>query len=114
MDTENIKRNVELLADMGHKIEQAYERKAGISRDADAIMIKLSEEVGELAQAYLQHTARRQSDGSSKEEIFSNVEDQVTDVIMFVLILGKKLDMDFESALERKWFRFIDKVDGLD
>ena len=99
------------LQSVAAAIVRAYEVQQGFQRDLDSYQLKVVEEVGELVQAYLQHTKRRQPDGQSPEDIWANVENQATDVLMFLLIFCRHAGIDLMTALERKWFRFGDEVD---
>ncbi|MEU4603142.1 hypothetical protein AB0F43_09205 [Kribbella sp. NPDC023972] len=51
------------LAERLEKISARYEERVGFARNADWFLLKLQEEVGELTQAYLQHTGRGRSKG---------------------------------------------------
>jgi NTP pyrophosphatase (non-canonical NTP hydrolase) len=111
LDTEVLFAHMKDLQDVAAAIVRAYEVQQGFQRDLDAYQLKVAEELGELVQAYLQHTGRRQSDGSSPERIWDNVENQATDVLMYLLIFCRHAGIDLPQALTRKWFVFGDEVD---
>ncbi len=75
------------LAELTEKVSRVsdiHAVRAGIERDADWYVLKLSEELGELAAEYLRTTARgRKGDEPAAEGI------------------------DVESVLERKWFKYL-------
>lgn len=104
LDTDELMRQLRALQDLAAGIEKAHQLKAGFDRDLDAYALKIAEEVGEAYQAYLQHTKRRQSNGQTPEHIWHNVENQTTDVLMYLLVFCRHAGVDLHAALERKWF----------
>ena len=61
--------------------------------------IKLSEEVGELAEAVLASESLQRKSKSSKEV---SLEQELCDVIITALLLAKSLDIDMDQALSAR------------
>lgn len=70
-----------------------------------ARMIKLSEEVGELADEVLSSQSDQRREKLDRKEKDA-LPDEIADVIITTLMLARSLDVDVERALERK----IDKI----
>lgn len=81
-------------------ISRAYARIFGIDRTDDWLMLKLTEEVGELTQAYLAASGRtrRTSEGAADQ-----VQAELADVLAHVLLIAERLGIDLDDALEQKW-----------
>lgn len=86
------------------KTSEDYDKKYNLDFDVDSAMIKLFEEIGELSEAYLTYKRK------SRPEKFLNEEDakkklsyELADVVGVALIISKKLDINLEDALNRKW-----------
>ena len=89
------------------EISQIYARKTGIERTPDWLTLKLNEEVGELTQAFLAVTGRARDRGRSDAEIREVLADELADVVAHALLVGRALDLDLETALDRKWFAWL-------
>ena len=70
-----------------------------------ARMIKLSEEVGELADEVLSSQSDQRREKLDRKEKDA-LPDEIADVIITTLMLARSLDVDVERALKRK----IDKI----
>lgn len=84
-----------------------YGRDFGIKIDKDFCVLKLIEEVGELAEAILTHEKK------SRPEKFVSVEvskehlaRELADVLGMVMVTASVFDINLEDALNEKW---IDK-----
>lgn len=84
-------------------ISQVYARRFGVERTDDWLLLKLTEEVGELAQAYLARGGRTRSVGDDPEGAF---RDELADVLAHVLLVAERFGVDLDAALEAKWFRW--------
>jgi NTP pyrophosphatase (non-canonical NTP hydrolase) len=100
------------LTDRVEAISSLYARKFGIQRDPDWFMLKLTEEVGELTQAFLAATGRTRpreaaSPGSGPSGVpdagRSALADEVADVLAHLLLLARSQGVDVEAAVRRKW-----------
>ena len=79
-----------------------------IAVDRDYYPFKLTEEWGECLQAYLMYTGRGRQKGKTKEEIKALLEEEIADVIGFLLLFAANENIDLEQALEKKWFYRLD------
>ena len=92
-------------------ISRAYARRHGIARTDDWLMLKLTEEVGELTQAYLRLSGQsRPHDGDARAALGAEIADSLAQL----LVLARRFDIDIEAELERKWFSWRDVVDPVD
>jgi NTP pyrophosphatase (non-canonical NTP hydrolase) len=100
------------LTERVEAVSALYARKFGVERDADWFMLKLSEEVGELTQAFLAATGRtRPRDAGSPAPESPGVPDggrsaladEVADVLAHVLLLARSQGVDVDAAVRRKW-----------
>jgi len=76
-----------------------------VTVDRDYFPFKVSEEWGECLQAYLMLTDRGRQKGHSKDEIKAMLEEEIADVIGFLLLFADSEGIDLERALEKKWFK---------
>ncbi|GFZ86453.1 MazG nucleotide pyrophosphohydrolase domain-containing protein [Nesterenkonia alkaliphila] len=96
------------LNDIALRIENLsvqYAEVYGISRSADWALLKLTEEIGELAQAHLTLTGQNRDRGLSTEEQQQVVTNELGDVLGMCLVYAKQLGIDPELAIAEKWFQ---------
>lgn len=107
------------LPALGERVEAVsalYARKFDVERDADWFMLKLTEEVGELTQAFLVATGRTRPRGdvppseaaalaraTGPDGGASPLADEVADVLAHLLLLARSQGVDVEAAVRRKW-----------
>lgn len=91
------------LSERLEKISVRYGEHLGFERDPDWFLLKLQEEVGELTQAYLQHTGRARAKGQTTEEIRAGFHQEFADVICQLLLFARRHDVDLTGEIERKW-----------
>ena len=82
----------------------AYGERHELQIDKDFAIIKLFEEVGELAQAVLIHNkkcrkSKRVPDDASKKELAK----ELADVVGLAILNAHLLDIDLEDAINTKW-----------
>lgn len=70
----------------------------------DYLLLKLTEELGEFAQAYIVHKkkcrpAKYLSPKISKKELSK----EISDVLGLILVIAENLNIDIEEALVKKW-----------
>ena len=81
----------------------------GIARDKisvndDYFLMKLEEEVGELAQAYLIYKKQCRPDKYlSDAEARKSVAKELSDVLALVFMISNALDINLMEAVEKKW-----------
>jgi NTP pyrophosphatase (non-canonical NTP hydrolase) len=86
------------------KLSQQYTTRYNIERSEEWVVLKLTEEVGEFVQAFLQCSQQSRKEISAREAK-SALEDELADVLGMVLVASKEFDLDIEAGLHRKWFR---------
>lgn len=70
----------------------------------DYLIMKLTEEVGELAQSYLVHNKKcRPIKIVSKKESKKQIAKELADVFCLSLIVASSLNIDIEEAITNKW-----------
>ncbi|CAM3516069.1 MazG nucleotide pyrophosphohydrolase domain-containing protein [Isoptericola cucumis] len=101
------------LTDEVEIISRVYERRFGVPRTDDWLVLKLHEEIGELTQAYLARSGRSRDrgDGATVDAAFRA---ELADVLAQVLLVARRFDVDLEAEIERKWFRFRHLVEPQD
>ena len=81
-----------------------YGKKYNVEIDEDFALLKLYEEVGELAQSVLIHKRKcRPEKYVSKEKSKEEVAQELADVLGMVIVNAHFLDIDLEKAIYRKW-----------
>ena len=85
------------------RISDIYAGKYAIERDDDWFLIKLQEELGELAQAHLRLSARGRGEASEQARA-----DEVADVLCTLLLYCGRFGIDPEAAVRRKWLAWLE------
>lgn len=81
-----------------------YGRKYRIEIDENFALLKLYEEVGELAQAILIHRKQCRPEKYVSEEISKNeVAKELADVMGMVIVNAHLMRIDLEEAIDKKW-----------
>lgn len=81
-----------------------YGKEYGIKIDEDFALLKLYEEVGELAQAILIHRKKSRPEKHTTEEISKReVAKELADVISLAIVNAHLLGIDVEEAIDKKW-----------
>ena len=94
------------LADLGDAVGQVSDIYAGrfdIRRDDDWALIKLQEELGELAQAHLRLSSRGR--GAADETARA---DEAADVLCMLLLYCRRFGIDLDAAVARKWLAHLE------
>lgn len=90
-------------------ISRVYARLHDIERTDDWLVLKLSEEVGELVQAYLAASGRSRHAAEP-----GALEAELADVLAHLLLVAQRLGVDLDAALEAKWGRWRHLVEERD
>lgn len=81
-----------------------YGKKYNVQIDEDFALLKLYEEVGELAQAVLIHRKKSRPEKYVSEEISKKeLAKELADVVGMVIINAHLLGIDLEEAIDKKW-----------
>lgn len=88
------------------RISEQYAEIHGIDRSAEWALLKLVEEVGELAQAHLTSTGQSKDRGLTQDEQRRAVTQEIGDVIGMILVFARQVGVDPEVAVAEKWFAY--------
>ncbi len=91
------------LSERLEKLSVRYGEVLGFDRNADWFLLKLQEEMGELTQAYLQHTGRARAKGLTADQIRAGFHQEFADVFCQLLLLARQHDVNLPAEIERKW-----------
>lgn len=81
-----------------------YGKKYSIKIDEDFALLKLYEEVGELAQAVLIHRKMSRPEKHVPEAISKKeVAKELADVVGMAIVNAHLLGIDLEEAIDKKW-----------
>jgi len=81
-----------------------YGKKYNVKIDEDFALLKLSEEVGELAQAILIHRKKCRPEKYVAEDVSKNeVAKELADVVGIAIVNAHLLGIDLEEAIDKKW-----------
>lgn len=94
------------LTDRIEYVSAGYADQFGIERTEEWILLKLTEELGELVQAQLTDVGQGRDRGLDAEEQSDRVAQELVDVFAMVLVLAKRRGIDIEKTLDAKWFRY--------
>lgn len=87
------------------EISDIYAGKYGIVRDDDWFLLKLQEEVGELAQAHLRLSSRGRGEATEHDRA-----DEAADVLCMLLLYCRRFGIDPDAAVRRKWLSWLEPV----
>ncbi len=91
----------EFIEGVNTKLHKEYDSKLSSSEYMLSHFIKLSEEVGELAEQVLAYNdLQRSTKNMSKDKVA--LGDEIADVLFTLLLLAKDLDVDIDDALIHK------------
>jgi len=99
--------NLTTLSKQIETISALYASKNSFDRTDDWYILKLTEELGELTQAYLNLSGQSRHREDTSESHRIKFEDELADVLGHVLLLAKHHDVDLESVIERKWLKWL-------
>ena len=83
-----------------------YGKKYDVKIGEEFALLKLYEEVGELAQAVLIHKKKSRPEKFVSEEISKNeLANELADIMGLLIVNAHLLGIDLEEAIERKWIK---------
>lgn len=97
------------LAELTRRIEYVsagYADQFGVDRSNAWILLKLTEELGELVQADLTATGQGRDRGLTSEEQHRRVEAELADLVCMCLVFAARNGIDLEQAIASKWFTY--------
>lgn len=81
-----------------------YSKKYNIQIDEDTALLKLYEEVGELARAILIHRKKCRPEKYVPEEISrKELAKELADVVGVAIVIAHLLGIDLEETIGKKW-----------
>jgi NTP pyrophosphatase (non-canonical NTP hydrolase) len=96
------------LSALAREVSAIYAERFEIDRDATWYLGKLSEELGEVSAAYFNLVGQGRTDGTR-----AALEDEVADLLAFVLLFADWQGIDPAAAMRRKWGKYVEpKNDG--
>ena len=93
------------LSQGAQEVSDIYVAKFGIERDDDWFLLKLQEELGELAQAHLKLSGRGR--GTLPEQARA---DEAADVLCMLLLYCRRFGIDPEAAIRAKWLTLLERA----
>jgi NTP pyrophosphatase (non-canonical NTP hydrolase) len=93
------------VADSAERISDIYAAKHAIVRDDDWFLLKLQEELGELAQAHLRLSSRGRGEATEQDRA-----DEAADVLCQLLLYCRRFGIDVDKAVRRKWLSWLEPV----
>lgn len=94
------------VSEAAAQISDIYAGKYAIQRDDDWYLLKLQEELGELAQAHLRLSSRGRGEACEHDRA-----DEAADVLCMLLLYCRRFGIDPEQAVRRKWLTWLEPVD---
>ncbi len=91
------------LSDAAAQISDIYAGKYAIDRDDDWFLLKLQEELGELAQAHLRLSGRGRGQATEQDRA-----DEAADVLCMLLLYCRRFGIDPDTAVRRKWLSWLE------
>lgn len=84
------------------RISDIYAAEHGIERSADWALLKVQEELGELTAEHLRMSGRARGQADA-----GKLGDEAADVLGMLLIYCDRAGIDLETAVERKWLKWL-------
>ena len=106
-------RSISELTALVAEVSDTYVSRNDIARDDDWYLLKVQEELGELAAEYLRLTGRGRMKGAAAADVRQALEDEAADVLAMLLLFARNNYIDLDAALERKWFKYLGRSSQL-
>lgn len=95
--------DIEDLSILSEAVAVIYSERFGIERDATWYLGKMTEELGEVTSVYLKLAGKGR--GAATQ---SDLEDELADLLGFVLLFARWQGIDPGNALRRKWGKYLE------
>lgn len=95
--------NLKTLLQKIERVSEIYSKKYKISRNKLWYLLKLQEEMGELTQAYLSMNGQGRHKNKSTQQLKSDFEHEIADVLCHILLLASSEGVDLKKAIDEKW-----------
>lgn len=94
------------LTDRVDYVSAGYADQFGVTRTPDWMLLKLTEEVGELVQAHLDASGQGRDRGREGADRQAAIADELADVVSMCLVYARHAGVEVEDAITQKWFRY--------
>ena len=94
---------LDALSQTAVQVAEIYAERFGAPNTSEFLLMKLSEEMGELTGAWLQRHGQGRGSATAQD-----VADELADVLGFLLVLAAREGIDPAEALRRKWGKYLD------
>ncbi|WP_321364484.1 MazG nucleotide pyrophosphohydrolase domain-containing protein [uncultured Celeribacter sp.] len=84
-----------------------YVETFGLTRDGLMLIGKMTEEMGEVASAYLKLHGRARGADGDPETLRRDFEDELADLLGFLAVLAETEGVDLSEAFARKWGKYL-------
>lgn len=84
-----------------------YVETFGLTRDGLMLIGKMTEEMGEVASAYLKLHGRARGADDDPEALRRDFEDELADLLGFLAVLAEAEGVDLAAAFARKWGKYL-------
>ena len=101
--------NLKHLTEKLETISFGYAHKFDVERTDEWFILKLTEELGELVQSYLQFSGQARHKERSPDELKTAFEDELADVLGMTLLVAHHHNIDLETAVTRKWLQYLNE-----
>lgn len=91
------------VSEAAGEISDIYAGKYAIDRDDDWFLLKLQEELGELAQAHLRLSGRGRGEATERDRA-----DEAADVLCMLLLYCRRFGIDPDEAVRGKWLKWLE------
>ena len=91
------------VSEAAAEISDIYAGKYAIERNDDWFLLKLQEELGELAQAHLRLSSRGRGEATEQDRA-----DEAADVLCMLLLYCRRFGIDPDAAVRRKWLSWLE------
>src|SRR5215813_5147061 len=91
------------VSEAAARISDIYAGNYAIERDDDWFLLKLQEELGELAQAHLRLSSRGRGQATEQDRA-----DEAADVLCMLLLYCRRFGIDPDAAVRSKWLAWLE------
>lgn len=88
-------------------VNDIYVETFGLTRDGLMLVGKMTEEMGEVASAYLKLHGRARGADGDPEALRRDFEDELADLLGFLAVLAETEGVDLSEAFARKWGKYL-------
>ncbi|PFG67732.1 hypothetical protein B0O41_2553 [Propionibacteriaceae bacterium ES.041] len=89
-------------------ISDGYAEVYGIDRSPEWMLLKLTEELGELSQAWLVASGQGRDRNQSPEQARDTLAAECADVVAMALLTARRMGVDIEASMTEKWLVWED------